>query len=117
MAGYAISVGDLRTQITFQSPTITTDAGAAQKSSFSNVATNPTVWARWINAHGQEILTGNAMSSVQLATVTVRHRTDITTKWQIVKDDGTTWQVISIDEVQDRNRWIEMVVERAAGSL
>lgn len=118
MADLNITIADLRTRITFQSPTVSADAGGAQVPSWANVATNPTVWARWINAHGQEVITSDASQSVQRATVTVRHRTDIRESWRILRvSDSSYWQIVSIDAVQGRNRWVELVVERAKGTL
>ena len=111
MADLNISIADLRTRITFQSPTITKDGGAAQKKTYANIGTNPTVWAQWINDHGQEQVLSGAEASVQRATVRVRHRTDIQETWQVVKD-SENWQILSIDPVQDQNRWVELRVER-----
>lgn len=116
MTGYQVTVADMRTRVTFQQPTVTKDAGGAQVTSFANISANPTVWARWINAHGEEVVTSDALKSVQRATVTIRYRSDVVTTWQVVKDDES-WTIISVDQVQDRNRYVEMVVERAKGSV
>ena len=116
MADLTVKVSDLRTRITFQSPTEVTDAGGAQSTTYANVGTVPTVWAQWINDHGQEAIQAEAVVSAQRATVRVRHRTDILETWRVVKD-SENWQILSIDEVQDRNRWIELRVERIKGSL
>jgi SPP1 family predicted phage head-tail adaptor len=116
MADLNISIADLRTCITFQVPTITRDAGGAQVATWANVGTTPTMWARWINAHGQEAVTSDALQLVQRATVTVRHRTDIVPTWRVLKD-GEAWQILSVDAVQDRNRWVEMIVERSKGTV
>lgn len=115
MADLIIKISDLRTRITFQVPTLVKDAGGAQVPGFANVSTNPTVWARWINAHGQEVEQSEALKSVQRATVTVRYRSDVLPTWQVIKDEEA-WQIVSVDAVRDRNRWIEMVVERAKGT-
>lgn len=117
MADYTVNAGDLRTKITFQVPTVTQDAGAAQKISWANAAVNPTVWARCVMAHGREIVGSEALKSSQRMTVTVRHRTDIQTTWRVKMDDGTYWQVISLDPVQGRKRWVELVVERTKGTV
>jgi SPP1 family predicted phage head-tail adaptor len=116
MADLNIQISDLRTRITFQSPTLTTDAGGAQKTTYANVGTVPTVWAQWINDHGQEVVLSEAQTSAQRATVRVRHRTDIRETWRVVKD-SENWHILSIDEVQDRNRWIELRVERVKGTV
>lgn len=116
MADLNISIADLRTRITFQVPTITKDAGGAQKTTWANIGTTPTVWAQWINDHGSELVLTEAQASVQRATVRVRHRSDIVETWRVVKD-GETWQVLSIDPVQDRNRWVELRVERVKATV
>jgi len=116
MPGFGINPGEMRTRITFQTPTITKDAGGAQVEAYANVGTNPTVWARWINAHGQEVVQSESLQFSQRATVMVRHRTDIVPTWQILKG-SEIWQILSVDGVQGRNRWVELIVERVKGSV
>ena len=116
MPDFTVQISDLRTRITFQEPTQSQDTGGAQTASYAIVTTNPTVWSRWINAHGQEAISNDALRAAQRATVTIRYRSDIQLTWQILKD-GEAWQIISIDHVQDRNRWTEMIVERVKGTL
>ena len=120
MAEYRVNAGDMRTTITLQSPMIAKDPGAAQKPVYANVSTHPIIKARWVNAHGQESVQ-TAVKSVQRATVTIRHRDDILTPtrhtdWRVLRD-GEPWNIISIDPIQDKNRWIELVVEHAKGSV
>lgn len=112
-----VKAEQLRTRITFQSPTVTPDGGGAQVANWENVAINPTVWARWINAHGQEMVINQSLQSNQRATVTIRHRMDVLTSWRILRDDGSYWQILSLDEIRGHKRWIEMVVERVTGSV
>lgn len=116
MAGLNIRISDLRTRLTFQEPAIIKDAGGAQKTTYANVGTNPTVWAQWINDHGQEAVSSDAQVSLQRATVRVRHRSDIVETWRVMKD-GEAWQVLSIDPVQDRNHWVELRVERVKATV
>ncbi len=113
---YIINVGEMRTQITLQSPTISQDAGGAQSQTYANVSSNPVVYARWINAHGTETVNSDALKSAQRATVTIRHRTDINETWRILKD-SEAWQILSIDPVRDQRRFVELVVERVKGSV
>jgi SPP1 family predicted phage head-tail adaptor len=115
MADYVVDTGDMRTRITFQVPTEARDAGGAQAPTYADAEDFPTVWSRWVNAHGQEH-GQNALKDVQRATVTVRYRSDVRSTWRVIKD-GEAWEIISIDPVQDRNRWIEMVVQRAKGTV
>jgi len=111
-----VNISDMRARITFQQPTQTTDEGGAQITSWANVATTPTVWARWINAHGQEAVQNDAARFAQRATVTIRYRADVNTNWRILKD-GEPWQILSVDQIQDRNRYVEMVVEQVKGTV
>jgi SPP1 family predicted phage head-tail adaptor len=116
MPDFMVNPGDLRTRITFQQPTITQDAGGAQKEAYANVPTHPTVWAKWVNDHGQEAVSSDAEKSTQRATVTVRHRADILETWQVL-NNGEAWKIISKDPVQGRNRWVVLRVERVKGTV
>jgi SPP1 family predicted phage head-tail adaptor len=111
-----INAGDLRTRITFQEPTEARDDGGAQVFGYANVEHDPFVWARWVNAHGQEAVQSDALKFSQRATVTVRYREDIQSTWRILKD-GKAWQIVSIDHIRERRRWTEMIVERSKGTV
>ncbi len=115
MSPVTMNPGDLRTSITLQVPTISKDAGGAQKAGYANAGTNPIVLARWVNSHGEENAV-NAVKSVQRATVTIRARTDVNVTWRVLKD-GEAWQVISVDLIRGENRWTELIVEKAIGSI
>lgn len=110
-----INPGELRTSITLQTPSISTDAGGFKKTTYTNAGTDPVVYARWINSHGQE-QAENAVKNVQRATVTIRNRTDVKTTWQVLKD-SEAWNIISIDAIRGENRFIELVVERAKATV
>lgn len=115
MADLNIQISDLRTRITFQQPTINKNTSGVQKATYANIATIPTVWAQWINDHGEEAIQSDVEKSVQRATVRVRYRSDIVATWQVLKD-GVAWKILSVDPVQDRNRWIELRVEQVKGT-
>lgn len=115
MSVVTFNPGDLRTSITLQSPTVNKDAGGFQKAGYANAATNPVVLSRWINAHGEENA-ADAVKSVQRATVVIRQRTDVDATWRVLKD-GAPWYVISVDLIRGENRWLELVVEKAVGSI
>lgn len=116
MSRYSVRIGELRTQITFQEPTVSKDPGGAQSATWANVASNPTVWARWTYDHGQEQVASEAEVAVQRATVTVRYRADVVSTWRVLLD-GNAWRILSVDQVQERNRWTEMRVERAKATV
>ena len=111
-----LNTGDLRTSITFQVPTIVPDAGGAQTTTWANVPTNPTVLGWWVNAHRDKVISNEMLKYVQRATVTIRYRSDILPTWRIIKD-GLNWQILSIDDVNNRHRYMEIIVELQRGSV
>jgi SPP1 family predicted phage head-tail adaptor len=111
--GKPFNPGELRTIVLFQTVTISKDAGGAQSPTYANLD-SPRV--KWVNAHGQEQVTSEATKSVQRATVTRRYNASVTETTSVVKD-GVRWQVISVDDIQNRHEYMELVVERAKGTV
>jgi len=116
MAGIDIQVGDMRDRVTFQSPTISKAGSGAQTEAYANIATDPTVWALWVNDHGQETVANDAEKSAQRATVTIRYRSDVLATWQVLKDSAA-WKIFSVDHVRGRNHWTVLRVERVEGTV
>ncbi len=105
--------GELRTKVTFQNVNLTPGAGAFQTETYADL---DTVYVKWVNAHGPEAVSSEALKVVRRATVTRRYRSDVGEKTVILKD-GERWQVVSIDDIQDRHEYLELVVECAKGSV
>lgn len=116
MADLNVPISAMATRITFQQPTISQDAGGAQVTSWANIGTTPTVWAQWVFAHGQETVQSESLQSSQRAVVTIRYRSDVLPTWRILRDNEA-WQILSVDQVRDRNRWTELIVERVKGTV
>ena len=107
--------GELRTPITLQVATFVEDSGGARKQAWSNFVSNPNVYAKWVNAHGPETA-AQAEISIQRATVTIRYRSDVNNATAILKG-SERWQVKSIDNIQNRNEYLELQVELVKGTL
>ena len=108
--------GELRTPITLQGPTILTDGGGAQRAGWANLV-DAAVKAKWINLHGAEVWAANqAGITVSAATVTIRYRTDVTTRCSILKGN-VRWEIVSLDNIQERNEYLELKVKRSTGSI
>jgi SPP1 family predicted phage head-tail adaptor len=105
--------GEMRTFVTFQNPTLSEDASGAQVAAWADAAA---VWVKWVNAHGQEAANSDALKSVQRATVTMRYLSSISALTSLLKS-GERWQVISLDNIQERSEYLELVVERAKGTV
>lgn len=112
--GKPINPGELRTPITLQIGALLSDAGTARKMSWSNFATNPTAYCKWKNSHGPESA-DLAKKSIQRATVLIRYRDDVNMSTAVL--NGTDrWQVTSIDNIENRNEYLELQVELVKGA-
>lgn len=117
MAGLDVQVSDLRDRITFQEPTVNKATSGAQTEAYANVATNPTVWAQIVYDHGQTVVANEAEKAEQRATVTIRYRSDVSDKWQVLID-GNPWKIISPpDHVRGLNRWTVLRIEHVTGTV
>lgn len=106
------TIGAMRTRVALESPTITDDPGGAQTKAWTNKGS---VWAKWVNAHGPESTQDGATQSLKRATVTIRHRSDVTTTWSVVKN-GERYEILSLDPIQERHAYIEMQVRQMKAS-
>lgn len=118
MAGVDIKIGDMRDRITFQQPTISKTGDGAQTEAYANVITNPTVWAQIVWDHGQNVVVAaDAERSEKRGTVTIRYRSDVSDKWQVLVD-GEAYKIISPpDHVRGLNRWTVFRIERVEGTV
>lgn len=107
--------GELRTLITLQSVTLTKGPGGVQVPSYANL--NPaTVYAKWSNAHGREVLDAQALKTEAPATVWIRYRADVNTRISILKG-AERYQVLSVDNVQERGEYMELKVLLVKGGV
>jgi len=113
IANRTTNPGELRTPVTIQNPTVSKDAGGAQSTTWSDAAA---IFAKWINAHGPEAATSDALKAVKRAVVTIRYLASVSEKSAVVKE-GERWQVISMDDIQNRHEYIELVVELAKATV
>ncbi|HAE59760.1 MAG TPA: hypothetical protein DCG54_09730 [Anaerolineae bacterium] len=105
--------GELRTKITLESPTIASDAGGAQRKTYTSQGT---VWAKWVNAHGQESIQDGALQQFLRATVTIRYRSDVTAGWAVSKG-GLRYEIIAPpDDIREKHEYLELQVQQMRGS-
>ncbi len=78
------------------------------------VFTSP-VRCKWVNVHGREIYDYMAINMEQTATLTMLYSPKITDDMFVKKvgdESGEKWRIISIDNIEDANRYTELKVER-----
>ena len=101
--------GELRTSITLKSRTVTTGASGFPISTWPT--TIATVWAKWVNVHGSEAWIAQTAQAGQAATVTIRYRSDVDLTCAVYKGSDR-WEIVSMDNIGERNEYIEMKVIR-----
>lgn len=112
-----MQAGDLRTSIRIQYEKSTGTGSFAAKSwiDLGNTASTDTpryIPAQWINVHGSEAWIANSVQAQLGATVTIRYRNDITPACRVLLS-STVYQIVSIDNIRQRNEWIELKVKAA----
>jgi SPP1 family predicted phage head-tail adaptor len=109
LKGQITNPGEMRTYVNLQQRTsVSGDAGGFQQKTYTDAAS---VWAKWTNFHGSEAITASSAGIQEGATVLIRYRADIDETWRVVKG-GLIYEVISIDNIQERNEYQEIKVKR-----
>jgi len=72
------------------------------------------VWhCKWVNAYGAEVLSAMQLQIQEPATLTMRFSPDIQPDQLIYKiGDPVPFEIISVNDVEDRHRWLEVKVRR-----
>lgn len=116
--GKPINPGELRTKIVLASKNLAQDQGGFQVPGQTLIAE---VYARWINVHGQETWAASARGAQEAATVLIRYRPGIDETCVVLKGasvsgstitGGKVFEIISMDNIQERNEYIELKVQR-----
>ena len=75
-------------------------------------------WCRWANVHGTESLQAHAYGLREPATLTLRFHPALRTDSVIVRaSDGAQFDVISVDNVEERGFWQEVKVQRRVEAI
>lgn len=105
--GRVINPGEMRIQITLQTITVVADAGGAQT---KVPATLATVWSKWTNVHGSEVWAAQSAAAIEPATVLIRYLSGLDNTCLVLR--GTkTYQILSIDNIGQRNEYMELKVQ------
>ena len=114
------NAGELRTAVSFVNPAVgrETDSEGYPIESKPNVFGDGTkVMVKWVNAHGTEAFTALQLSLRDPATITCRYSDKITQKCLVYREsDPDPYEIISIDNVEQRNVWLEIKVQRKVGA-
>lgn len=116
----SVSAGELRTRIYIHSVNKTADAdgvssGAEECSAIGYDAQGKELMyhCKWVNAYGSEVFTAMQMRVQEPATLTMRYSPKIQPDQLIYKvDDPLPYEIISVNDVEERHTWLEVKVCR-----
>lgn len=112
MLGKTVRIGSLNTLITVKSVTIGVDADGYPTETCVDVFGEP-ICASWVNAHGNEVFENLRNDLREVATVVTRYSPLITPRCIIFHGDDTEpYEIISIDNISDAHRFMEIKVRR-----
>jgi head-tail adaptor len=114
MAKYA-NAGELRTPVKFTRIDRVKDADGYYVETEVDVLTTN---CKWVNVHGTEVFTAMQQQLREPATITMRYSPLVNPKLIIYKGaDPDPFEVISIDDIENRHRWLEIKVQRASEAV
>lgn len=100
----------LRQQVELQSVSTTRDRIGGLVEVWSTAAT---VRAEVRQASGREVWYRGQLAAQASWTITIRHRTGVTTKQRVVYG-GRTFEVRSVRDIDERRHWLELACEELA---
>ena len=109
-----VNAGQLKTPVSFTRLEKQTDEEGVTGVREVNVfGEGETVRCQWVNAHGSEVFTAMQLQLTEPATVTCRYSPRITRDLIVYKGtDPKPYEIVSIDNVEEQNRWMEIKVKR-----
>lgn len=112
------NAGELRTRAYFLEIRRETDSDGYPVERKENVFGEGTaVFVKWVNAHGAESFTAMQLSLREPATLTMRYSPKITPQLVLYReDDPEPFEIISMDDVENRHCFLEVKVQRKVGA-
>ena len=107
--------GELRTPVEFKRVKRSTNENGRRIEEYENVfGDGVTVNVKWVNAHGYEAVTAMQLGIRELATITARYSPliDRTLTVFLIGDD-VPYEIVDVDNVEQRNRWLEIKSNQA----
>jgi len=112
--GKAITVGDLRSRVTFQSSSRASDSQGGFVETWANLATNPTVYGYLAAVSSRERLFSNQVQTQRTHVLVVRYRSDLTTDMRFTYE-SRTFQIKGIRNPEERKAFLILDVEENQG--
>lgn len=110
--------GEMRTAVYIEKYTETQDADGYPVRTWENVISEGhRMYVKWVNAHGTEVYEAMRTGLKEPATLTMRYSPLITPQCRVIKvGEPEPYEIISINDVEDRHRWLEIKVQRTVSA-
>ena len=110
----SVNPGELRTPVEFKRVKRSTNENGRRIEEYENVfGDGVIVNVKWVNAHGYEAVTAMQLGIRELATITARYSPLIDrTLTVFLTGDDVPYEIVDVDNVEQRNRWLEIKVQR-----
>lgn len=115
-----ISPGDLRTRIRVQKRELSRNPGEIASEtkwidigSISDTDLPRYKRCQWIRAHGDETFSDDILQGTHFVTIRLRYDPRINETCRVLLDDDA-WEIISLDDVRQLHRWMEIKLKRKA---
>jgi head-tail adaptor len=110
------SAGEMRTRITVKKPTRSIDAEGFRTETWTDLFGGMTR-CKWVYAHGAEVIEHKRQELGHVATITMRYTPLIDETCRVWKENDTqdaahAWEVISVNDPEDRHAFLEITVRR-----
>lgn len=107
-----IHAGELTEQLTFQARAAGQDALGQANGAWSNVATDPTVWAKRSVGTARDVAAAGQLQALVDAKFFIRYRADVLPTWRIVAEDGN-YEILGLPTAVDGGReWLQILATR-----
>lgn len=108
--------GEMRTRITVKSLNPGADDDGYKTDDWTTLLGGK-VYCKWVGAHGNEVFESQRLNLGEVATITMRYTAAVNQRCRIwyENDDQDAlhaWEIISVDDVEDRHRYLEIKVKR-----
>lgn len=114
-----ISAGDLRTRVCFRRVIKATDGEGYPRQREESVfgcdgaGRERAVHCKWVNVYGTEVFSAMQLQLREPATLTMRYSPLIDSTMLVYKaGDPVPYEIISVDNIEDRGQWLEIKVQR-----
>lgn len=109
------NAGKLRTRIQIKRRTVVTNVNGFDDETYENVYGDSVyVYCKWVGNHGSEVFSRDSYTERRTATVTMRYSQLADDGTLVVFRDGDPdpWEIVNVDNVNQRDEWLELSLEK-----